>query len=240
MLSTEKNNYFIDVLGYNTFSTIVEIPALPFMYYSYTRINKMRRRFSSRTLWLLSANVDNFTNLATFALGSIGGTGKNGWYRSWKRMLTVMAPLDIVRKCVWGTRQVIPQVITYEVIDYCEWQNGYRSEGVIVVMKGLMSKIVGNLTSGVQSSIMSKIGYSLSDGFGQQSDDAKFGLFITAFLLPGLTGALSIIPKLLYNLDEEKKEIMYRELHERRTLMQALGNSGYREDDSEIKEADSV
>jgi Na+/melibiose symporter-like transporter len=221
-LSTEKSNYYIDVLGYNTFGTLVEIPALPFLEFSYTRINHMRKKYSSKTLWLLSTNIDNLTNLVTFALGCIGGTGKRGWYRSWKKMLMIMIPLDIMRKSVWGTRNVVPQVITYEAIDYCEWKNGYRSEGVIIVMKGLMSKIVGNLTSGLQTSIMSKIGYSLREGFGKQSDGAKFGLFITGFLLPGLTGALSIIPKLLYNLSEEEKDKMYRELHDRRLLIEEM------------------
>jgi Na+/melibiose symporter-like transporter len=39
-------------------------------------------------------------------------------------------------------------------------------------------------------------------------------------LLPVITGSLSIIPQLFYDLQGEKKDRMYRELYERRKLMQ--------------------
>ena len=133
-----------------------------------------------------------------------------------------MAPLEFIRKAVWGVRQVVPQEITYEAIDYCEWKNGYRSEGVIIITKGLLSKIVRNATNGLQTSILNAIGYSLKEGFGKQKDSTKFGLFATAFLLPGLTGAFSIIPKLMYKLDAKEKELMYSELMERRYYKEEL------------------
>ncbi|HOU09142.1 MAG TPA: MFS transporter [Clostridiales bacterium] len=220
--STSNTNYYIDVLGFSSFGKLVETPSLPLFEISYSWIGWTRRKFSTRALWLMSTNIDNVTNLLTFAFGCIGGRGRQGWYRSWKKMFLVMASLDMVRKSVWGTRNVIPQEITYEAIDYCEWKNGYRSEGIIMVTKGLMSKIISNLTSGLQHSIMSSIGYSLGRGFGQQDDATKFNLFATSFLLPGVTGALSIIPKLLYNLGPAEKEVMYRELKERRQRQEEL------------------
>lgn len=215
-LSTSQDNYFIDVLGYSSFFTLVEIPSIPICHISYTYIGWMRKKFSSRALWALSSNFDNFQRILTFALGCIGGKGANGWYRDWKKMWLIMAPLDIARKSFWGVRNVVPQEITYEAIDYCEWKNGYRSEGVIVITKGLMSKIVRNTTSGLQAAILNAVGYSLKEGFGQQSDSTKFGLFMAAFLLPGVTGAFSIIPKLMYKLDAKEKDIMYDDLMQRR------------------------
>jgi Na+/melibiose symporter-like transporter len=231
-ISTSQDNYFIDVLGYSTFFTLVELPSIPICHISYTYINWMRRRFSSRALWILSTNFDNFQRILTFALGCIGGRGANGWYRDWKKMWLIMAPLDIARKSFWGVRNVVPQEITYEAIDYCEWKNGYRSEGMILITKGLMSKIVRNTTSGLQAAILSAIGYSLKEGFGKQSDSTKFGLFMAAFLLPGVTGAFSIIPKLMYKLGGPEKDVMYRDLMERRYSQERLkgynkGNDDY-------------
>lgn len=110
-------------------------------------------------------------------------------------------------------------------------ENGYRSEGVIVITRSLMSKIVRNTTSGLQAAILSAIGYSLKEGFGNQADSTKFGLFATAFLLPGVTGAFSIIPKLLYKLDKQEKEVMYRDLMERRYSQERL--RGTRSDDAD-------
>lgn len=230
-LSTTQDNYFIDVLGFSSFFTLVEIPSIPICHISYTYINWMRRRFSTRFLWALSSNFDNLQRLLTFGLGCIGGTGPGGWYRDWKKMLAIMIPLDIARKSFWGVRNVVPQEVTYESIDYCEWKNGYRSEGVIVITRSLMSKIVRNTTSGLQAAILSAIGYSLKEGFGNQADSTKFGLFATAFLLPGVTGAFSIIPKLLYKLDKQEKEVMYRDLMERRYSQERL--RGTRSDDAD-------
>ncbi|MEI6578332.1 MAG: MFS transporter [Eubacteriales bacterium] len=221
-LSTGQENYFIDVLGYNSFGTLTELPSIVSCQVSYTYIGAMRKRFSSRFLWILSSNYDNFQRILVFLLGCIGGKGKNGWYRDPKKMFMIIAPLEFIRKSFWGVRQVVPQEITYEAIDYCEWKNGYRSEGVIIITKGLMSKIVRNATSGIQASILNAIGYSLKQGFGKQGDSTKFGLFATAFLLPGVTGAFSIIPKLMYKLGSKEKELMYSELMERRYYKEAI------------------
>jgi len=215
-LATSYENYYIDVLGYNTFGTLTELPSIVSCNISYTYIKWMRKKFSTRVLWILSSNYDNLQKILIFLFGCIGGKGKNGWYRNWKKMFYIIAPMEFIRKSFWGVRQVVPQEITYEAIDYCEWKNGYRSEGVIIITKSLMSKIIRNTTSGLQSAILNAIGYSLKEGFGSQADSTKFGIFITAFLLPGLTGAFSIIPKLMYKLEDSEKEIMYRDLMERR------------------------
>ncbi|NLP47882.1 MAG: hypothetical protein GX345_02945 [Clostridiales bacterium] len=222
LLTTNEANYYIDVLGYNTFGTLIELPSIVSCHTSYTYVNAMRRRFSTRFLWIMSSNIDAFQRLATFSLGIIGGRGSKGWFRDPKKMFMIIAPLEFIRKSFWGVRQVLPQEITYEVIDYCEWKNGYRSEGVIVITKGLMSKLIRNFTIGLQAAIMQAIGYDLRKGFGNQSDETKFGLFATAYLLPGLTGLLSIVPKLLYNLSEDEKAKMYTELIERRHRMELL------------------
>lgn len=223
-LATSQENYYIDVLGYNTFGTLTELPSIISCNVSYTYIKPMRKRFSTRTLWIMSSNYDNLMKIMVFLFGCIGGKGKNGWYRDWKKMFAVIAPLEFVRKSVWGVRQVVPQEITYEAIDYCEWKNGYRSEGVIIITKSLMSKIIRNTTSGLQSAILHAVGYSLKEGFGSQADSTKFGIFVTAFLLPGLTGAFSIIPKLLYKLDDSEKGKMYRDLMQRRYYKEDIKN----------------
>ncbi len=221
-LSTSHENYYIDVLGYNSFGTLTELPSVLICQISYTYIKWMRQRFSTRFLWAVSSNYDNLQKILVFLFGCIGGKGKNGWYRDWKKMFFVIAPMEAVRKSFWGVRQIIPTEITYEAIDYCEWKNGYRSEGVIIITKSLMSKIIRNTTSGLQSAILQAVGYSLKQGFGNQSDSTKFGIFIAAFLLPGVTGAFSIIPKLMYKLDAKEKDIMYSELTQRRSSLEKM------------------
>jgi Na+/melibiose symporter-like transporter len=164
-LSTTQDNYFIDVLGFHHhFSRWWKFRPSRFVISVTPTSTGCDGGSPHGFLWALSSNFDNLQRLLTFGLGCIGGTGPGGWYRDWKKMLAIMIPLDIARKSFWGVRNVVPQEVTYESIDYCEWKNGYRSEGVIVITRSLMSKIVRNTTSGLQAAILSAIGYSLKKG----------------------------------------------------------------------------
>ena len=47
----------------------------------------------------------------------------------------------------------------------------------------------------------------------------KFYLFAMFTIIPAVTGSLGIIPMLFYDLNNEKKEAMYKELLARRMMM---------------------
>ena len=64
--------------------------------------------------------------------------------------------------------------------------------------------------------MLSKIGYVQGKTIGTQSDSTKWWLFAMCTGIPQLTGILAVVPKFLYPLSQEKREIMYNELLERR------------------------
>ncbi len=221
-LSTSQSFYFIDVLGYASLATIREVPAVPLTFISYGLVAWARRTFSTRLLWIMASNFDNFYNITVFLLGCIGGTGKNGWFRNKTNMMIILVFLEFFRKAPWGIRNVMPSEILYECIDYCEWKDGYRSEGVILSTKSLITKLVSNSTSSVTTSVMSAIGYDINAE--KQSDSTLFGIFATSFLLPALTGIFSIIPRLMFKMPKEMRDEMYLELQQRRKLVHESAN----------------
>lgn len=113
-----------------------------------------------------------------------------------------------------------------EALDYCEWKNGFRTEGTTLAAKGIVKKVSGVLMGPLKNLIMIKIGYSLKAGFGQQTERTKYLLFLGCTLLPGLTGLLTNIPKFFYKGDIKTRERMYEELAlvraEKRSLLRDI------------------
>ncbi len=211
--------YYVYVLGIKSFDTLKDIPTSIYAAVSYLWVGRAKEKLPSNWLWLISSpNIDYVILLINFLFGCIGGTGKKGWYRSPLKMWIVMMLMEFPRKTTWGMRNVIPSEIKYEMIDYCEWKLGYRSEGMIMNAIGLVTKLTGNLLGSVQNVLLAKTGFNIKKNYLGQSDKTKFGIFALAYLFPILTGSFSIIPKLMYKITKQEKQQMYRELHERRRL----------------------
>jgi len=212
--------YYSYVLGIRSFDTLKDIPTAVYAAVSYAWVDRAKAKLPSNWLWLISSdNVDYVILLINYLFGCIGGRGKNGWYQSPVKMWIVMMLMEFPRKTTWGMRNVIPDEIKYEMIDYCEWQIGFRSEGMIINAIGLVTKLSGNLFGSVQNLLLERIGFDLRKDHLGQSDKTKFGIFTLAYLFPFLTGSFSAIPKLLYQFNKEEKAQMYRELKERRDAL---------------------
>ena len=232
-VSVDKNDYYTDVLNMRSFGTLTEVPAAPLSVISYGFINGMRKKFSNKTLWILTSHMDSLINIASFLFGIIGGTGEGGWYNKKMNMFFILFPAEFVRKAFWGVRNVIPSEVLYESIDYCEWQDvtGIRNEGIILTAKGLMTKLVSNTTISLKAWIKSLFGYDYYTQNGVQSQKVKFSLFMLSFMLPAAMSLLSVIPKFFYNITPEVREQMYLELQQRREE-RVLGKL----DDTAVKE----
>ena len=114
-----------------------------------------------------------------------------------------------------------------EAMDYCEWKNGYRTEAMASVAKGIAAKVSSNTSLVVTTALKKMIGYE-ANAFRlgtEQTDKVKFYLFAMFTIIPAVTGSLGIIPMLFYDLDNKKKEMMYSELLERRMLLSSAASS---------------
>ena len=215
-LNSGLNLYYINVLNLASMSTIVGIPGAVVSPISYSYVPWARSRFSTKALWIAGSHVDSVLMLGVYAAGELlNFGGKKGYENLW-----VMIPSFMLRETIWmffwGIRKVIPEEMRNEAIDYGEWKNGFRTEGMTGVAKGLVTKMVNTVKNFIQPLLLKMFGYNPNATSGNQTEQARHALFWMSTLLPVVTGILSIVPQLFYDLQGEKRDRMYMELRERR------------------------
>ena len=226
-----KTVYYQDVLHFGSMTLIAGIPAAPLSPVSFTYVPWFRRHFSSRFLYIVSHYINNFLLLGVFGLGCIGfnpKTFKGGLFRSKLAMFFIMATWEVIWTLFYGLKSVIGTELYNEAMDYCEWKNGYRTEAMTSVAKGLAQKVATSASTFVNTLLKALVGYdqnAYTDG-REQPDYVKFYLFAMFTVVPAVTGALGIFPMLFYDLHGEKKERMYAELLQRRKDASAVASTG--------------
>ena len=139
-----------------------------------------------------------------FAEKSICSNYTNHNYKKLKPMLIVYGFREVFAKMLFGVNKVINADLWNEAMDYCEWKSGYRMEATTGVAKNL---------------VMKKIGYVQGMKIGTQTGKTKRWEFILCAIMPTITGALGIVPKLFWPITKKKRAQMYYELSERRNKM---------------------
>ena len=218
-VSSSESNYFIDVFGSYSLITIANIPSSFNGSISYGFIPFLRKRFSSKALWVGADIYGDILSLGYFLFGMIG---KN--YTKMIPMVVAVGVREWFYKWAFGVNKVINSDLWNEAMDYCEWKNGYRMEATTSVAKSLVLKIQGSLMNSVRNIILKKIGYVQGIKIGTQSDRTKFWLFALCSAVPTISGALGIIPKFLWPLTKEKRAQMYHDLAERRSELVNTAN----------------
>lgn len=234
-----KQDYYIDVLHFASMKILVGIPSVPIEPASYAYVPYLRERFSSKTLYLVSKYFGSFENVIIFLVGCIGMNRKTkhgGIYQNRNAMFVVMTIEEFLWSFTVGTRSVITTELYNESMDYCEWKNGYRTEAMTSVAKGLAAKIARQFGSLFSTAIKKSVRYDQGAYMSgrEQNDGVKFYLFAMFTIMPALTGCFGIFPMLFYDLGGEKKNKMYRELTERRQRLQQVATTG---DMEELKKA---
>ncbi len=226
-----RTNFYIDVIGSITWKTIVGIPAFPIKFISYSFVEPLRRRFATKTLWILE---DAWTDMLWLTVFGIGSINKN--FKKKGIILPLMAIEEIFEMCVYGLRRVIPAEIQNEALDYCEWKNGYRSEAMIGVSRSLITKLQRAVMGSVNNIVMNKIGYIQGKEIGTQTDKTKWWIFALGTGIPIISSCLGIVPKLFYTLSADKRERMYADLKARRTELAEFMKTATPEEIEEMAE----
>lgn len=223
-IGSGTNLYYIEVLNLASMSTIVGIPGAVVSPISYSYVPWARSKFSTKALWIASSHVDSVLMLGVFAAGELINTKTKKGYEN----IAVMIPAFMLRETIWmffwGLRSVIPAEMRNEAIDYGEWKNGFRAEGMTGVAKDVVTKVVNTVKNTFQPLLLNWFGYNVNATHGAQTPRARHALFWMCTFLPVVTGILSIVPKFFYDLSGEKRDRMYAELRERRKAMQSQVN----------------
>ena len=212
-ISKSETNYFIDVLGSYSLITLLNIPSSMNGSISYAFVAPLRKRFSSKSLWIFT---DIYTSVISIAVFLFGMTKKKTMFYQTIPMCIAFGLKEWFIKWSWGISKVINADLWNEAMDYCEWKNGYRMEATTGVAKGLILKIQSALLGSVTSLIMKRIGYVQGLEIGTQNDKTKFWEFALCTIIPTVTGILRIVPKFLWPISRQKREWMYAELAEKR------------------------
>ncbi|MCR4616088.1 MAG: MFS transporter [Clostridiales bacterium] len=210
-LSSGVDVYYKSVLNFSSMYLIVGIPGAIISPLSYSYVPWARERFSSKLIWIFTSHCNSFLMLGVFFVGSI-----NHNYKKLKAMIPAFMLQESLFMSYYGLYKVIPEELRNEAIDYCEWKNGFRTEGMTGVAKNLAQKLVTYLGGSIKTFIMSKIGVRQGEDYLNQTSATEYKLFMMCTLLPFATGIFGLIPKLFYNIDSKTRKQMYEELAARR------------------------
>ena len=221
-----KSDYYIDVLHFASMTLVAGIPAAPISPISYSYVPWLRQRFSTRSLYIVAEYSNPILLTCVFLFGIIGmnwktfgGIGRSKpMYQRLVPMGVAMALWEIFWTLFYGLRSVISTEIYNECMDYCEWKNGYRTEAMTSVAKGLARKVASIGSNFISTMFKKAVNYDTSAYMEgrEQPDKVKFWLFAMFTIVPSVTGALGVIPILFYDLTGKKKEQMYADLLMRR------------------------
>lgn len=213
-VSSSEDNYFIDVHGSYSLITLANLPSSPNGSISYAFVKPLRKRFSSKALWV---GADIYGDILVLSYFLFGLANKN--YMKKIPMVVALGIREWFNKWAFGVNKVINADLWNEAMDYCEWKNGYRMEATTGVAKSLVLKIQSSFMSTVKSLVLKRIGYIQGLKIGTQDSGTKFWLFALCTVVPLVTGSLGIVPKMLWPLTQKKRERMYAELAERRNKL---------------------
>ncbi len=217
-VGTDEANYWIDVHGnthmINTLKALVSGISGPVGSISYAFVAPLRKRFSSRFIWVGSDFYGDMVTLGFFAFGMY----KKNYLKVWP-MLIAYGFREFLSKLLFGVNKVINADLWNQAMDFCEWKNGCRMEATTGVAKSLVLKLQGVVKGSVFNLMMKKIGYVQGLKIGTQTEKTKRWEFILCAIMPTITGALGIVPKLFWPITKKKRAQMYYELSERRNRM---------------------
>ncbi len=219
-VGTSQSLYYDTVLKFNMMSTIAGIPGMPISYASYPWATKFRQRFSTKTLWLFQRGSIIVSELSFFLVGLIGGK-ENGFYKKKLPMTLAMMCGTSLEMVFYGTKKIIEQEINFEVLDYCEWQNGYRVEATVNLLTGYINKVRGIALTKINTMLLSRWAGFESGLTAVQTQDTMWKMFIAAFGPQLIFDVLSLVPMFFYNIDQKTREKMYLDLERTRAAAAA-------------------
>lgn len=124
-----------------------------------------------------------------------------------------------------GILNVVPTLMCTDTLDYMEWKEGSRQEGISFSIMSFRSKVASGFKDFTMTLILTWIGFEAL-GIGElipgksdlymQSEKTQAGLFAMFALIPAIFNLLSAVPFFFYKLDGEYLKKIQAELAERR------------------------
>ena len=216
------NDYYRQVLNMTTFETIAGIPSFFFEPFGFAKYNYFASKFSTRSLYMISQVFAKTFYIPLWFYGRFLHT-KDGkmFFQGRIPMLPVTAIWECIYATFWGVKTISADEIGSECNDYIEWKTGARSEATLSLASSFICKIPARINGILQPLYKQWINYdqeAYTEGREQPLKAQKW-IFAMATIIPAFLVLSSMIPMFWYDIDKDKRDRMYRELNERRTLM---------------------
>ncbi len=126
-----------------------------------------------------------------------------------------------------GILNVVPTLMCTDTLDYMEWKEGSRQEGISFSIMSFRSKVASGFKDFTMTLILTWIGFEAmgigkllpgSSDLYMQSKKTQAGLLLMFSLIPAVFNLLSVIPFFFYKLDGEYLKKIQVELAARRHL----------------------
>lgn len=131
-----------------------------------------------------------------------------------------------------GSKQLIQSIMIADCVDYEEFYNGYRPDGIFTSGQLIVTKISSGIGALINGIVFSIVGFSSSNveevnnllfnGYSFKSDSIfynyKFAMFFLFTIPPALGFLLSVLPMKKYPLNNKKYSIINNELSRRRKM----------------------
>jgi sugar (glycoside-pentoside-hexuronide) transporter len=109
-----------------------------------------------------------------------------------------------------GVLNVVPTLMCADTLDYMQWKEGTRQEGITFSLMSLRSKVASGFKDFTMTLILTWIGFTAmgtgelipgKNDLYQQSERTQQGIFLMFTLIPAVFNLLSIVPFFFYKLD---------------------------------------
>ncbi|WP_455616953.1 MFS transporter [Eisenbergiella sp.] len=189
-MSTAVNTYYFKyIMGDISLASIVSISSLatPFILLVFPILS---RKFG--TVALLRAGA--LLGVCGYAIRILGGAN----------LITLIIGSFVGSSAVVPINMMI-SIYLIDCMDYGEWKNGIRVEGMLGSVNSFCSKVGSGLASGIVGFVMGLAGY---DGMlAVQSQTANISIIILFNYLPLVLGIIFFALTVLYKLDKELPQI---------------------------------
>ncbi|MDC7250090.1 MAG: glycoside-pentoside-hexuronide (GPH):cation symporter [Sphaerochaetaceae bacterium] len=112
-----------------------------------------------------------------------------------------------------GIAMIVTTSMLMDTIDWAEYQNNFRSEGIVFSMNTFLTKLGATISRVILGISLVVLKYVEN---APRTEKLQSGFSFMVFIIPSIAFILAIIPIYFYNLDEEKLKSIKSKLLERR------------------------
>jgi len=171
-------------------------------------------KFSYKQMLIGSCLLGGTAGLVMFGLGP-----GRFWFAA-AMLFLVAIPLGVIN--------TVSFAMVGDALDYMEWEKGYRNNGLGLACQSFVLKFGNAIATSAIVLVYPLVGLDPSESTGRahiaqmeglspaQVNTVQRGFFSIISIIPAISLLISIIPMLFYDLTGAKKELVMRELAERR------------------------